>query len=184
MSKIVKGYNQFVNENFHDEELPNIENTENINSEEESSEYIGDRAMKQLADTLGEEAEYNGNTINYDGNKIDYVSEFDGFQINGAAGRHKVLVKNGNIESAIDEVMELVAGVLTEKKKWIKTDPSEKGKYAGRNIGDLEEMKAKLLKKNAKEKEAGEKVPQKDIEKMAELNFALRAKRGHGFKNK
>ena len=45
-------------------------------------------------------------------------------------------------------------------------------------------MKAKLLKKNAKEKEAGEKVPQKDIEKMAELNFALRAKRGHGFKNK
>ncbi len=44
-------------------------------------------------------------------------------------------------------------------------------------------MKDKLLAKNAKNKEAGKKVPQEDKETMSELNFALRAKRGHGFKS-
>jgi len=62
--------------------------------------------------------------------------------------------------------------ILTEKN-WIKTDPAERGKYKGKNITDLEKMKSALEKRNAKHK--GD-VPQADIEKMAELNFAIRAK--------
>lgn len=64
-----------------------------------------------------------------------------------------------------------------EEKKWIKTDPKEKGKYKGWNIGDLEAEKEKLKKENDKYQERGEKVPQKNREKMSELIFAIRAKK-------
>ena len=173
MKKIVKGFNQFINEDFQDEELNKLSSTDDVS--DESDEYIGDKAMKELANALGEDAKFSNGNIMMSGNKIEYVSEFEGFQITGREGRHKVPVKGGDIESAIDQVLAKIGvGVLTEKKKWIKTDPSEKGKYNGKNI---------LLAKNAKNKEAGKKVPQEDKETMSELNFALRAKRGHGFKS-
>lgn len=183
MKKIVKGFNQFINEDFQDEELNMLSNSDE-DSSIDTDEYIGDKAMKELANALGDDAKFSNGNIMMSGNKIEYVSEFDGFQITGREGRSKVPVKNGDVESAIDQVLNKIGvGVLTEKKKWIKTDPSEKGKYNGKNIGDLEKMKDKLLVKNAKNKEAGKKVPQEDKETMAELNFALRAKRGHGFKS-
>ena len=182
MKKIVKGFNQFINEDFQDEELNKLSSTDDVS--DESDEYIGDKAMKELANALGEDAKFSNGNIMMSGNKIEYVSEFEGFQITGREGRHKVPVKGGDIESAIDQVLAKIGvGVLTEKKKWIKTDPSEKGKYNGKNIGDLEKMKDKLLAKNATNKEAGKKVPHEDKETMSELNFALRAKRGHGFKS-
>jgi hypothetical protein len=78
-------------------------------------------------------------------------------------------------------VTERISKMLAEKK-WIKTDPSEKGKYKGKTVADLEKMKSALEKKNASRADRGEKVPQEDRDKMSELNFALRAKRGHGFK--
>lgn len=65
---------------------------------------------------------------------------------------------------------------IISEKKWIKTDPSERGKYDGKNIADLEKLKAALEKKNAARAKRDEKVPQSDIEKMAEYNFAIRAK--------
>jgi len=72
---------------------------------------------------------------------------------------------------------------LEEAKKWIKTNPAEKGKYEGKTLEDLEKMKADLIKSNDKLQAQGKKVPKENIEKMAELNFAIRAKKGHGFKN-
>lgn len=69
-----------------------------------------------------------------------------------------------------------------EEKKWIKTNPAEKGKYDGKNLADLKKMKTALKKDNDKYQEKGKKVPQKNKDKMAELNFAIRAKEGHGFK--
>lgn len=62
---------------------------------------------------------------------------------------------------------------VISEEKWIETDPSERGKYDGKTIADLEEMKSVLKKQN--EKREGS-VPQSDIEKMSELNFAIRAK--------
>ena len=70
------------------------------------------------------------------------------------------------------------------ERKWIKTDPKERGKYEGYTIADLEAEKKKLKADNLTYQEAGKKVPQANIEKMAELNFALRAKRTHGKFNK
>lgn len=64
----------------------------------------------------------------------------------------------------------------------IKTDPSERGKYKGKDIGDLKKMKAANLEKTSGYRERGEKVPQAAKEKTAELNFAIRAKQAHGGK--
>jgi hypothetical protein len=64
----------------------------------------------------------------------------------------------------------------------IKTNPAERGKYTGKDIGDLKSMKAANLKKTAGYRERGEKVPDELKGKTAELNFALRAKQAHGGK--
>jgi hypothetical protein len=64
----------------------------------------------------------------------------------------------------------------------IKTDPSERGKYKGKDIGDLKAMKAANLKKTAGYKERGEAVPDDLKAKTAELNFAIRAKQAGGGK--
>ncbi len=64
----------------------------------------------------------------------------------------------------------------------IKTDPSERGKYKGKDIGDLKAMKAANLKKTAAYKERGEAVPDDLKAKTAELNFAIRAKQAGGGK--
>lgn len=74
-------------------------------------------------------------------------------------------------------ILEALNELIEKKDNWIETDPSEKGKYEGKNIGDLEKMKADLLADNDKYQAKGEKVPKENIEKMAEINFALRAKR-------
>jgi len=71
--------------------------------------------------------------------------------------------------------------MFSEEDKWIKTDPAERGKYDGKTVADLEQMKSSLKKQNDGYQERGEEVPQANIDRMAELNFALRAKRGHGF---
>lgn len=62
---------------------------------------------------------------------------------------------------------------ILSEKKWIETDPSERGKYDGKTLADLQKMKTALKKQN--EKREGS-VPQSDIEKMSELGFAIRAK--------
>lgn len=77
---------------------------------------------------------------------------------------------------AYNEVMD----VELLEKKWIKTDPKERGKYKGWTIADLEAEKVKLKADNAKYMEADKKVPDANRQKMAELNFAIRAKRTHG----
>ena len=56
---------------------------------------------------------------------------------------------------------------ITEKKGW---DVESTGEYAKYNIGELEAMKAKLMKKKKRDKEEQEKVHQ--------IQFALNAKRG------
>lgn len=117
MKKIVKGFNQFINEDFQDEELNMLSNSDE-DSSIDTDEYIGDKAMKELANALGDDAKFSNGNIMMSGNKIEYVSEFDGFQITGREGRSKVPVKNGDVESAIDQVLNKIGvGVLTEKKK-------------------------------------------------------------------
>ena len=64
----------------------------------------------------------------------------------------------------------------------IKTNPAERGKYAGKDIGDLKAMKKANLAKTEKYRERGEKVPDELKGKTAELNFAIRAKQAHGGK--
>jgi hypothetical protein len=64
----------------------------------------------------------------------------------------------------------------------IKIDPSERGKYKGKDIGDLKAMKAANLKKTAAYRERGEAVPDELKAKTAELNFAIRAKQAGGGK--
>ena len=119
MKKIVKGFNQFINEDFQDEELNKLSNTDDTSDDisDNSNDYIGDKAMKELADALGDDAKFSNGNIMMSGNKIEYVSEFDGFQITGREGRHKVPIKGGDIESAVDQVLAKIGvGVLTEKK--------------------------------------------------------------------
>ena len=79
----------------------------------------------------------------------------------------------------LTEGRETVAEKITPP---IKTDPSERGKYKGKDIADLKKMKAANLAKTAGYRERGEKVPQAAKEKTAELNFAIRAKQAHGGK--
>lgn len=69
------------------------------------------------------------------------------------------------------------------EEDWIKTDPKERGKWTDYTIKELEDEKSKLKKDNDKYQEKGEKVPQENIEKMSELNFAINAKKGK-FKKK
>lgn len=64
----------------------------------------------------------------------------------------------------------------------IETNPAERGKYTGKDIGDLKAMKAANLKRTAGYRERGEKVPDELKGKTAELNFAIRAKQAHGGK--
>lgn len=64
----------------------------------------------------------------------------------------------------------------------IKTNPAERGKYSGKDIGDLKSMKAANLDKTAAYRKRGEPVPDALKGKTAELNFALRAKQAHGGK--
>lgn len=200
--KIVRNFNQFINEELSTDDMEmnnqevvneleeeiggessdhgddNIESSDIIEDNEDV--YVGDKAMQELAMAL--DVEYNGNRITYEGYKIEYVSEFDGFNVRGNGINKKIPVKSVGVPAAVEEVMEIVGAMaLTEKQvhRWIKTNPKEKGKYDDKNIGDLEEEKEELMDRNAKHKG---KVPQRDKEKMAELNFALRAKRGHGFK--
>jgi hypothetical protein len=74
---------------------------------------------------------------------------------------------------------------ITEKKKnWIKTDPSKAGMFDGWTVTDLEAEKEELKASNARLKEQGKPVSAEKIERMAQINFALRAKKGHGFKKK
>lgn len=70
---------------------------------------------------------------------------------------------------------------FVNEKNWIKVDPSKKGMFDGWTEADLEAEKNKLKAKN--DEHPGE-VSDKDKEKMSQLNFALRAKKGHGFKKK
>jgi len=65
------------------------------------------------------------------------------------------------------------------EKKWIKTDPDKKGMFKGKTKAELEAEKEKLKKKD--KKHPG-KVSDSDHEKMAELNFAIRAKSKGGLK--
>lgn len=65
---------------------------------------------------------------------------------------------------------------ITEDK-WIETDPKKAGMFKGKTKADLESQKETLKKKNAKHK--GD-VPESDKEKMAQLNFAIRAKSKSG----
>jgi len=82
------------------------------------------------------------------------------------AGKARQLRTGGRFES-VEKSNNL------EEKKWIKTDPNKEGMFKGKSKADLESQKASLKKKN--EKHEGE-VPEKDKEKMAQLNFAIRAK--------
>jgi hypothetical protein len=79
------------------------------------------------------------------------------------------------------EARQAYTDLITEKK-WIKVNPAEKGKYKGWTIAELKDAKAKLLKANKIYKQKKQKVPQSHKEKMAELNFAIRAKQTHGFR--
>jgi len=67
-----------------------------------------------------------------------------------------------------------------KEEKWIKVHKSREGMFKGKGQAELQSMKAALKKRNAAKKERGEEVPEKDKTKMAQLNFALRAKKGHG----
>jgi len=60
-----------------------------------------------------------------------------------------------------------------DESKWIKTDPKKAGMFKGKTKADLEHQKAALKAKDAKH--PGE-VSDADHEKMAQLNFAIRAK--------
>jgi Protein of unknwon function (DUF3008) len=67
-----------------------------------------------------------------------------------------------------------------KEEKWIKVHKSREGMFKGKGEAELQSMKASLKKRNAAKKDKGEAVPEKDKTKMAQLNFALRAKKGHG----
>lgn len=60
-----------------------------------------------------------------------------------------------------------------EEAMWINTDPNKTGMFAGKSKTDLESQKAAMKKKH--ENQEG-KVSDADRTKMAELNFAIRAK--------
>jgi hypothetical protein len=86
--------------------------------------------------------------------------------------------RDASTQLAIEKIGELDFTIRARQhdiseKKWIETDPSERGKYDGKTLADLEKMKTALKKQN--EKREGS-VPQSDKERMAELNFAIRAK--------
>jgi len=65
------------------------------------------------------------------------------------------------------------------EKKWIKTDPDKKGMFKGKTKAELVAQRDKLKVKHAKQK--GD-VSEADKVKMAELNFAIRAKSKGGLK--
>lgn len=96
--KILKGFDQFVNEDVNNEfdnsELINDESdmdsveTENVDDsiedemdeqEEESGQYIGNKLMNELASKLGTTVV--NNSIDYEGKKINYYSETEAFHI-------------------------------------------------------------------------------------------------------
>ena len=52
--------------------------------------------------------------------------------------------------------------------------------YKDWTIGELQDAKRKLLKANKRYTSADKDVPKANITKMAQLNFAIRAKRTHG----
>jgi hypothetical protein len=66
------------------------------------------------------------------------------------------------------------------EEKWIKVHKSREGMFKGKGKAELEAMKSALKKRNAAKKEKGESISEKDKTKMAQLNFALRAKKDHG----
>lgn len=168
MNKIIKGYNEFIkkNEEFQDpifnEEEANIEANIEANSPideqpipneggddtyEEEAGYIGDRAMGKLAETLG--TELLGNTISYENAKIEYVAEFDGFLVKGAGlGVKKVPVAGGDIQSAVDKVLDLLGSSVLSEKKEIKekAKPIKKTKEDKKKSKDDEDKDDKKLK--------------------------------------
>lgn len=103
--KILKGFDQFVNEGVNDEfadselindesdnlgEIEDIENDiedhveDNMEDdmdqdEEESGQYIGNKLMNELANKLGTKVV--NNSIDYEGKKINYYSETEAFHI-------------------------------------------------------------------------------------------------------
>ena len=177
MNRLIKGYNEFIKKNeefqdpiFHQEEA-NLEaevGTPNDNQPEpgegdvgqhpevtndiaEESGYIGDRAMAKLAETLGVELE--GNTLTYEDVKIEYVAEFDGFLVKGAGlGVKKVPVVGGNIEDAVNQVMDLVGTAVISEKKEIKVDKNKEKPSKKAKSKDDENKKIKNLKSFKKKK--------------------------------
>jgi hypothetical protein len=174
MNRIIKGYGEFIkkNEEFQDsiindedanleastpddtQEVPHEGNSPEIAPEastdvvdeyEGETGYIGDRAMKQLAEALG--VEPMGNTIEQDGTRIEYVAEFDGFLVKGAnTGTKKIPVVAGDIEDAVNRVMDLVGSAVLSEKKVIDT---KKSKDKDEKIDD---KKVKNLGKTKKKK--------------------------------
>jgi len=93
---------------------------------------------------------------------------------------YDILAKLNSVEKKnLNESVEQVAEKIEPP---IKTNPAERGKYKGKDIGDLKAMKKANLDKTEKYRERGEKVPDELKGKTAELNFAIRAKQAHGGK--
>ena len=65
-----------------------------------------------------------------------------------------------------------------QESKWIHTDPEKRGMFDGWNIEDLNKEIKNQKEKHAK---SNQPVSEKDKTYMHELEFALRAKHGHGF---
>ena len=95
-------------------------------------------------------------------------------------------IEKNRIKEILSEVVQFFKNKKRSEKilerlneKWEKdVEIKSTGEYEDKTISDLEKEVEKLKKENDKYQEKGEKVPQKNKEKMSELNFAIRAKRG------
>lgn len=111
------------------------------------------------------------------------LKECDGYAMEeGLKGGQKKLDKNHNnkLDKKDFEILRSKKDEPVKEEKWIKVHKSREGMFKGKGQAELQSMKAALKKRNAAKKEKGEAVPEKDKTKMAQLNFALRAKKGHG----
>lgn len=90
----------------------------------------------------------------------------------GGESEAKVEINADTVNLTVNE------GKKKMNEKWdtdYKTPESEKGKYKGKSLEDLEKMKAALDKKRP---EGGYKKGSAEYEKEKEINFAIRAKKG------